>query len=875
MAKIRKLAASFGSGEISPRLSGRTTLNKYDSGLSLLENFIPSPYGDVYRRGGTLYVNPAISSSANSKLYDFQYSNEQTYILEFGNQKLRFFTNQGQLIQGRGITNGTFTSGISGWTARNSGGGAISHDAVNFRMTLTGGGAGNEARAYQALTYAGTSQYTLTLDVITATVTYRIGTTIGGSEITTGTLTVGTGKTFSFTPTTNGTIYIEFECAATCSVDNIVLSSPLYQIDTPYTTSDLANIRIAQSFDTLYIVDGTHAPRQLQRLGADSWSLSTITFIEPAYLDVNDTSTTLTPSGTTGSVTITASSALFASTDVGRAIRYKAGVDESKTATFTGTGAQTYFDIPFYPQGSSDVKVNFIASSGARTAKTYTAGVPGAGQFTITSGQVRTGDTASTSDIVEVKQATAGAGTWGYATITGYTNSTTVTATVVSDFAGVYASTDWQLGAWSDTTGYPKAICIHEQRLVLANTDTSPQTFWGSKIGYFTNFQPDTDLLTGDIAEDTSYSLTLGGTKSESIQWIVSKGSLLIGTISSIWSAKGTSGVLSGVDKQLRNESSVGAAFLLPITTENEVLFLDYQQRRIYSIAFSFQIDGYAVEELSLYSRHIGLESKFLGMTYQPSSNLVWLIREDGTLCSCTYIKGQQVNGWARHYLGGTDVEVVSIASIEGDTNTEVWMEVVRTIDGSTTRSIEFISTEFDFQDKEEAVFVDMAVIYDGAPATTITGLDYLEGETVSILADGASKPTQVVTSGEITLDIAASYVIIGLGYTSSLETLKIEGGSVIGTSQSAISRITDVAIYFYKSLGGSVGPDSDNLTPIIYPEGTVYMDTAIPLYTGYYTDLKFDSSWDRHYSVYFETDEVYPLTILNMVYTANVSDLV
>jgi hypothetical protein len=874
MAKIRKLASSFVSGVISPKLAGRTTLNKYDSGLKQGTNVIPSIYGDLYRRPRTLRISDPISNSVDSNLISFQYSNQQTYVLEFGNNVLRFYTNQGLLLQGRGITNGTFPAGITGWTARNSGAGAISHDAVNFRMTLTGGGVGNEARAYQSLAYYGTGTYTITLDVFTATTTWRVGTSIGGSQLGTGTLTVGTGKTFSFTPTTNGTVYIEFENAATSSIDNIVISSPAYQIDTPYATG--ANLQIIQSYDTLFIVDGTVAPRQLQRISADQWALTTMSFTEPAYLDKNTTTTTITPSGTTGSVTLTASSAIFASTDVGRAVRYKSGRDNSENISPAGTGAQTYFDIPFYPQTSTTVLVNFIESTGARTAKTYTAGVPGAGQFTITGGQVRTGDTATTSQLVEIKPADAGAGTWGYAIITGYTNSTTVTATVYSDFAGTIASKEWRLGAWSDTTGYPRAIAIHDQRLVFAGTTSNPSTIWGSQIGNYTNMQPDTILLTGDIADDTSYSITLGGNSSQAIQWLVSKGSLIVGTVSSIWSIKGTSGIITATDKQLRNESSVGAARLLPVTTENEVLFIDYQQTRVYSIAYSFQLDGYAVEEVSLYTRHYGLESKFTRIAYQSSYNILWTVREDGTFLSCTYIKGQQINGWADHFLGGTDPAVKSITTIEGTDNTELWIHASRTIDSATARSIEVLNTEFDFQDRDTAAYTDYSSIYDGAPATTITGLDYLEGEEVLISADGNQLPPATVTGGEIELDKAASYVIIGLPYKSSFETLKIEGGSVIGTSQSAISRITDVALLFYKSLGGAIGTSSDSeLTEIIYDSNSVEMDTTIPLFSGWYSNIKFNGSWDRGYSVYFETSDVYPVTILSMVYTANVTDLV
>lgn len=284
---------------------------------------------------------------------------------------------------------------------------------------MTGGGGGNEARAYQSIANLGINQYTVTLDVSTATVTYRVGTSSGGSSLGTGSLTTGTGKTFSFTPS-NGTIYIEFECDSTAQIDNVVLSSPEYAINSPYDQDEIWNVKYRQFFDVVYLVHPDHPPYQIQRFGHDNWSMSEVVFDEPAYLDINSTDITLTPSAVTGSITITASSALFASTDVGRAIRYKAGPDRSDITYYTGTGSQTYFDIPFYPQGVGDITVQFVESTGALTSKTYVAGAPSAGEYTITNGQVRTGDTATTSQRVKIAPVNAGSGEWGWMTITAH-----------------------------------------------------------------------------------------------------------------------------------------------------------------------------------------------------------------------------------------------------------------------------------------------------------------------------------------------------------------------------------------------------------------------------------------------------------------------
>jgi len=475
MARINKIQASMASGEISPRVLGRVDLGKYQTSVSSLINFIPLPYGCISKRPGFKYINNARSGTDVSRLIPFSYSQSQGYILEFGNGVIRFFTDQARVAQGRVFTNGTFTSGIAGWASTSSGTGAISHDAGNLRLTLTGAGVGHEARASAesatGIPRFGVGTHTVTLDVFTATVTYKVGTTQNGTEIATGTLTTGVGKTFNFTPTTSETVWIVFECAATASIDNVVLTTKPYEIDHPYLLSELNDIRIEQSYDVLYLVHPSYAPRQISRYGADSWNLVTVPFDEPAYIDINNTTTTLTPSGISGSITMTASSPVFVSTDVGRAIRFKSGEDTANSTTYTGTGTQVNFDIPFYPQTSSDIEVYLVAVTGVKTLKANPA------DYTVSSGQVIMGVAPASNERLIIRPANAGSGEWGYVIITAFTSTTVVTATVINAFDKAVASPFWRLGAFSATTGYPSTICLHDQRLYFGNTAFQPQTF--------------------------------------------------------------------------------------------------------------------------------------------------------------------------------------------------------------------------------------------------------------------------------------------------------------------------------------------------------------------------------------------------------------
>ncbi|MDR3157422.1 MAG: hypothetical protein LBU11_00090 [Zoogloeaceae bacterium] len=94
-----------------------------------------------------------------------------------------------------------------------------------------------------------------------------------------------------------------------------------------------------------------------------------------------------------------------------------------------------------------------------------------------------------------------------------------------------------------------------------------------------------------------------------------------------------------------------------------------------------------------------------------------------------------------------------------------------RVIIGQERRYIERMEDRM-FIDQKDAFFVDSEATYRGAPADDISGLDWLEGKTVSILADGAVHSQRVVTNGAIHLDVEASIVHVSLSYESDLCTL-------------------------------------------------------------------------------------------------------
>jgi len=176
-----------------------------------------------------------------------------------------------------------------------------------------------------------------------------------------------------------------------------------------------------------------------------------------------------------------------------------------------------------------------------------------------------------------------------------------------------------------------------------------------------------------------------------------------------------------------------------------------------------------------------------------------------------------------------------SVAVIPSSTEDEVWVVVTRVINGSAVRYLEQMQPRdwsAGTNDDTDQWFVDSGLDYDSTAATTFSGLDHLEGETVAVLADGACVGTHTVTNGSITLTNSASRVIVGLPFRYKLKPMRIDFTTGTHTSQTAIKHIGEVIVSFYKSGMVEFGTDTDHLIPIAW-RTTEALGTPPALFTG------------------------------------------
>ena len=145
---------------------------------------------------------------------------------------------------------------------------------------------------------------------------------------------------------------------------------------------------------------------------------------------------------------------------------------------------------------------------------------------------------------------------------------------------------------------------------------------------------------------------------------------------------------------------------------------------------------------------------------------------------------------------------------------------------------------------------------------TVVSGLTWLEGQTVNILGDGATFPQQVVTGGAVTLPTACCKVQIGLPFRSRLQTMRLNAGAGDGTSQGKTARINKASIRFLDTLGAQFGPSFSQLDDIDWRTVADQMDGPPGLFTGDQL-VDFDADYGTDPWVCIQTTEPQPCTVV------------
>jgi len=530
-------------------------------------------------------------------------------------------------------------------------------------------------------------------------------------------------------------------------------------VATPYDSDELFALQYVQSADEMYIVHPNHPPYILTRTSTTSFTMTEFDFQKGPFLLENTSAVTITPSATTGSITLTASSSTFTEDHIGAlweiihtvasteaagsftgadvntvplTIQLDRGFTWTSHGTWTGTLVlQRSYDSgsnwatvgdPFSSANDGNITFSDIETVADATYRAYMS--------SYTSGTCVTKVTAKSFDVK------------GVVDITAFTDVNTVTATVEETLGGTTAVTTWSEGAWSPEEGYPSTVAFYEERLCFGGTSGSPQTVWMSYTDDWENFRVGTN-------DADALSITIAADQVNAIRWMSPQTALLIGTTGGEWtmSATGATEAITPTNVTAKRHSTYGSANVQAKAVNNEVFYLQRNAQKVRNISYSFNEDTWTSPDLTVLAEHI-TESGIVDWAYQRNPYpMLWCVTSDGNLAVLTIMKEMQVVGWHSHETEG---DFKSVAIIPGTSEDRVWFVVEHTIDSNTVKYIEQLQP-FDWgDDQEDIFFVDSGLTFDYGAAAIISGISKANPCVITATAHGFTEDDNIRISGVV-----------------------------------------------------------------------------------------------------------------------------
>ena len=446
-------------------------------------------------------------------------------------------------------------------------------------------------------------------------------------------------------------------------------------LSAPWTLAQIPQLTWTQSADTLLLVHPDIAPRKIVRNAFGSFVLDTWTFFAEnnvlfqPYFKFADSAVTITPSSTTGTITLTTSANAFET------------------------------------------------------------------------GHINTRLRVSGKEVL----------------ITGVSSPTVATGSVIQTLAATTATIDWAEQAFSPVRGYPANVAFHQDRLVIGGSRDMPNRLWFSKSGDLFNF----DLGTG--LDDESIEFAILSDQVNAIRGIFSGRHLQVFTSGAEWMVTGDP--LTPETVQLNRQTRVGSrtdVYVPPVTVDGATMFNSRNGNEMRQFLYTDIEQAYQATDLALVARHV--LGRPVDQDFDARRRLLFVVRDDGKFATLTLYRAENVNAWTLQETQGN----VKSVSVVGD---DVYLLVERNGD--------YMVEVFD-----DTLNLDSALQGEaGSPSTEWSGLDHLEGLSVSIVADGVVLDNQTVTGGMVTLDEPATTVEIGLSYTHMVRpmppSLYGDGGTV------------------------------------------------------------------------------------------------
>lgn len=929
---------AFNRGLISQLGLARTDLKRMALSASIQTNLMPRMLGSAMLRPGWQYIGATVSN-AKARMLGHVFSTTDVSLVEVTAGTVRFWvpgssgmpdTLLSRVSVASAITNGTFSGSLTGWT-NNDGAGALSQWVAGNFMELTGTGF-NAADEYQLVIVAAGDvgqEHGLRIVVALGTVMLNVGTSHGDGTYAYN-LALGVGQhSIAFTPTGNFYIDISNASETRADVSSIAVEGPgVVALPGPWQTSDLQNIRRDQSAEVLYVACKGFQQRKILRWGAAgqsgarSWSIELYQPTDGPFLLENTTGTTITPSGLTGVVTLTASAPLFKPGHVGALFRMTsttqdvtfaaAGANQwSQAIQITGVGTTRNFQIT--GGGTFSATIVLQQSIGAvgnwtnvGTVTPGTAGIPSAANWTAVgntstwtsgfSGIVNDGFDNSiifyrigiagtyTSGTANVELQTNSGGKTGIVRVATVSGPTSAAADVMiqpndtgvlSGLGAATATTLWSEGLWSGQRGWPTSVGLFEGRLCWAGVNNLSC----SAADAYESFD---DTLT---AEGDAIIETIGYGPVDTINFLLPMADLVLGSQGAEIVCRSTvfGGAITPTSVVLRNCGTQGSANVPGLVIDFNGVFLQRSGRRLYWLQFTPNFFGmdYSEQDLTNFVPDIAIMENgaplsvggfnWLAVQRQPDTR-IHAILNDGTERIMVFDPAEDEHAWVKVQTAGIIEDVVVLPGQGGTSSAEdlVYYVVNRTVNGSTVRYLERMAREDECIGGAVNKCADAHIAFLQPASTTVGGLSHLIGQQVVCWADGGDQggPFTVSGSGTITLPNAVSSGCVGLGYTWQFQSTKLAFAAQLGTALAQKKRIARLGIIAANMhwQAFQYGKDFNSLQdlPSTYKGGPVMPGTVFASWDD--ETFAFGGNWDTDARLCLQGSAPRPVQLLGCV---------
>lgn len=830
MPRAAPLLSSFNAGELSPNMEGRPDISKYGSGAKTLENFIPLVQGPAKRRAGTRFVAEVKDSTARTWLVRFEFNTQQGYVLEFGNQYIRFYTQHGQVVSG-----GSPYEIASPWTTAD-----LTNTDGTFALRFT---ESNDVvyichPNYAVRKLSRTAPTSWAITTLTPTngpfkIINTTSTTVYASAQTGSAVTV-TASAAIFTANMVGSLFYIGQKS--------VLGIPMWEAGKAITAGMRRRSNGINYVALTSATTGGNKPVHTSGAVLDGDSGVQWQYEDPGYgygiITAYTSSTVVTINVIKAipyyAVLVANASTLWANGAWSDAEGWPTQVNFYKERLVFGRGQNVWLSV------SGDYE-NFANKDDSGTVVADMAI-----SLTLQSDKVNNLQWMSSNDALLC--GTAG-GEFAVQSIT--TNlpfgPDNVTAPAVSSFGSrntvpvkigeatlfvqrsglkvrdvVY---DYISNKFQSTDQNIMADHIAQSGLIQIAYQQEPYSVvWGVRA--------DGRLIGMTYSREQYESPPFGGWHNHPIAGSFGTNPAVVESLAIIPSPAADKDELWLIVKRTING-----------TTKRYVEYLEYERRFNDDPQDSFYVD--------------------CGLTLDNTAFAI----TSTSACTLTPGTGANVSGSTGvTFTAGS--AIFSTADVGREIQYRYW-----TLDTDNKTRIyatgRALVTAYTSSTVVSATILqpwpDLSVLAATAwrkSAVTISGLTHLEGQTVAILGDGATYPQQTVISGTITLPTPACKVQVGLPQRARLQTMRLNAGASDGTSQGKTARINKAAIRLLETLGCKFGPSFTKLDEIDFRVVADQMDGPPSLFTGDQI-VDFDGDYSTNPWVCLETTEPQPCSVI------------